>query len=374
MNQKKIGIMTFHASYNCGSMLQAYALQTYLHKHGYQPEIVDFSSEGQQQLYAVYNQERSLKGLVKNSVIFLHRNRIVRNNARYEAFKSEKFHLSQENTSRMDQLTTDCAAVIAGADQIWNITIADYDDAYFLPWVSTAKRIAYAPSFGARNPVEYAENIEKYKQYLLTFDSLSIREKNGCKWIEDMIGKKVPVVLDPTLLLEREDYAPITASELKLPEKYIFYYAPGYSKQINQLVKKISRKYRLPVIAFNSKSFYLRRLLLYGFRLPQAEDPTTYLQLMKNAAMVITTSFHGTIFGAMFERPVWTIMNGNMLGTDDRVKTLLTDCNLEDRLIQAEFSEELDYLKKPDYPTLWKRLSELRQASEEYLLSALKDE
>lgn len=368
---KKVGIITFHASYNCGSMLQAYALQRFLEKNGYDPEMIDFSCKGQKELYSLYSKNVSPKHFIRNFIFAVHKRRIHANCERYERFKQIFFNLSPYSAETQSELKDDCFAVVAGADQIWNITIKDFDDAYFLPWVKKAKKIAYAPSFGAKNPLLYSTDIEKYKKFLLDFDSLSIRENNGQKWIKEMIGKEVPVVLDPTLLLSKSDYAEIESHELKLPEKYIFFYSPSYSAQMNSFVKKISEKYSLPVIAFNTKSFYLRAGNLNGFKLPDAEDPTTYLQLMKNAEAVITTSFHGSIFSTVYRKKFWVLKNGNMFGSDDRVITLLNSLGLSERLIEMNFDNRFDYMKDVDFSKYDKALPILRESSGKYLLSAL---
>lgn len=373
-DKEKVGIITFHASYNCGSMLQAYALQCFLKKHGYDPEIVDFSSPGQRRLYSVFSRKKSVKNIARNAVFLCHKCRIEKNFARYEKFKQEQFCLSDYQAEQRSELKDHYYAVIAGADQIWNITIADYDDAYFLPWVTQAKRIAYAPSFGSKNIVDHTDDLEKFKNYLIAFDSLSIRENNGRKWIAEMTGLDAPVVLDPTLLLDPEDYAPILSEELKLPEKYIFYYSPTYSLDRNRLVRKISKKYKLPVIAFNTKAFYLRGMNFHGFKLPAAEDPTTYLQLMKNATMVITTSFHGSVFASMFRRSFWIIKNGGMYSQDDRVITFLQATGLGGRLVEPVFDDSFNYLSLPDYEEHARKLEVLQKTSTDYLLSALKDE
>lgn len=367
----KIGIITFHASYNCGSMLQAYAMQCFLRKNGYDSEIIDFSCAGQKRLYSLYSKNNSIKNILRNSVFLIHRKRILNNYDRYEKFKREQFKLTSYSTEKSHEIIDCYKAVIAGADQIWNITIADYDDAYFLSWVKNAKRIAYAPSFGAKDPALYTENINKYKKYLNDFDYLSIRENNGQKWLYDLIGKEVPVVLDPTLIIEKKDYDKIISDELSLPEKYIFYYSPNFSLNINKLVNKISQKYNLPVIAFNAKSFYLRGMNFTKFKLPDAEDPTIYLQLMKNAAIVITTSFHGSIFSTIFKKNFWVIKNGNMFGSDDRVLTLVKQLDIEDRLIPIEFDDDFNYMQNINYENYEANLRELKESSQEYLLAAL---
>ena len=190
--------------------------------------------------------------------------------------------------------------------------------------------------------------------------------------INDLIDEKVPVLLDPTLLLDETDYLKIASPNLNLPRKYIFYYSPGYNRNINKLVKKISKKYNLPVIAFNTKSFYAKGMNFSSFSLSEMENPATYLTLIKNATLIITTSFHGTIFSTIFRKKFWTVKNGGMFGTDDRVMTLMRNLDLKDRLVNIKFDEKFDYLKIKNYQNYEKKLKELKKISMEYLTKCLK--
>lgn len=353
-------------------MLQAYALQTVVRRLGYEPEIIDFSNEGQKSLYSVRQPNNSVKNILKNIILYPHEKRIKRNFDSFEKFKDTEFNLSPKLYSRMEQLSDErYSAVITGSDQVWNITIEDGDDAYYLPWVKKAKKIAYAPSFGAKNVMRYADDPDKYRQYLSDFDRLSIREKNGQKWLKEITGKDVPVLLDPTLLLDAEDYAKISDTKLKLPDRYIFFYSPGYQKDIVELICRVSEKYSLPVIAFNTKTFYVKGVQRKGFRLPSIENPRSYLSLIQNATLIMTTSFHGTVFPTIFRKPVWVIKNGGMFGDDDRVKTLIDELGIEDRLIPIGFKEDFDYMQPVDYSGYEQDLPVLRDQAINYLKESL---
>lgn len=372
MEKSNVGIITFHNSYNCGSMLQSYALQTFLNKLGINNEIIDFSNEGQKNVYSIYSKNVTIKNILKNILISPHKDRINKNNISYELFKKEYFHLTKKSFINADELKElNYKIVITGSDQVWNITIEDGDDAYFLSWVHDGIKVAYAPSFGSKNILEYSENAEKYRDYLLDFDYISIRERNGQKWIKELTGQKVDVLLDPTLLLEKEDYDKIISTELKLPSQYIFYYSPGFNRNINKLVKKISKKYRLPVIAFNSKSYYVKLMNLQNFSLPKIENPSTYLQLISNATLIITTSFHGTIFSTIYKKNFWTIKNGGMFGSDDRVLTLMDNLDLTDRLINIQFDDNFNYLEVKNYNQYNINLKKLQKESVDFIRKSI---
>ncbi len=376
----KIGIITFHASHNCGSFMQAYALQHFLNNNELPSEIINFSNQGQRDFYRPIPKIDNVKTFIKNVVLLPHKNILHATYSRYNNFIKNNLKLSSKefnSNSELKEASFSYDAYVSGSDQIWNITIADSDDAYFLDFVKKGKKIAYAPSFGAKNIASYTTPSEynKYKKLLSSYDNLSVRENNGRKWLREMLNEDVPVVLDPTLLLDQEDYISLEQPlDDKLQKnKYIFYYSPSYNKKINRLVAKIAKKYNLKVVAWNPKNFYLKGMNFSNFYLPKIQNPGVYLSLIKNSAMVVTTSFHGTIFSTIYRKKFWTIKNGGMFGDDDRVKTLIDQLHISERLIPMQFDGNFDYLQMPDYSVYEKELPKLRKKSVDFLLGALKD-
>lgn len=110
-----------------------------------------------------------------------------------------------------------------------------------------------------------------------------------------------------------------------------------------------------------------------GFKLPKIENPSTYLQLIKNAEMIITTSFHGTVFSTIYRKKFWTVKNGGMFGSDDRVKTLMYLLDLEDRMIPIEFDDGFNYLKEKNYNKYEHLLEKEQERAYTYLKKALVD-
>lgn len=366
---KKIGIITFHNSYNCGSMLESYAMQKSIEKYcNNNVEIIDFSNEGQRNLYKIFFKNKSLKNVIKNILLLPNYKKLKINNQKYEEFRDKNFFLSKDKFKNINDLDDkDYSCIVSGSDQIWNTTIPDADDAYFLPWVKKAKKVAYAPSFGSKKIMKYAKEPEKYKRYLLDYDFLSIREKNGQKWIEEMINKKVPVLIDPTLILSASCYDEIMANDINEKEKYIFFYCPSFNQDICKYVKKISKKYNLKVITWSCKSYSTRMIKRFGFELAKYENPASYLYYIKNAELILTTSFHGTIFATIYNKKFFTIKNGDMYGDDDRVITLLSQLKMIDRLIAYDFDKDFDYLKDIDYSDYDNQIKKLKNEAIKYL-------
>lgn len=365
---KKVGIITFHNSYNCGSMLESFAIEKILEKQGLDAKIIDFQSLEQKELYNIKFKNNSIRNIVKNIIIIPARKKLKNNNARYEAFKNKNFKLTKTYTKMEELNDKDFDVVVAGSDQVWNITIEDGNDAYFLPWVKNAKKVAYAPSFGAKNIMEHTSDTEKYKNFINDFDAISIRENNGQKWIKDLCDIDVPVLVDPTLLLEAEDYD-LIKDDIITPknEDYIFLYCPGFDREICKFVKKISEKYNLKVITWSTKSYYTKNIKSFGFELVECEDPAIYLSLIKNAKLVMTTSYHGTIFSTIYKKNFITIKNGGMYGSDDRVRTLLDQLDMNETLIPFEFDDNFDYLRDVNYKGYDEKMKKLKEKALTYI-------
>ncbi len=210
--KKKIGILTFHASHNCGSMLQAYALQEILReKYNNDVEIIDFSNKAQDGMYG-YIDLRLKKGAIKNTIQRLKHIPTVRNTRRdYFEFYNKYLNVSKKHYSTPKQLDKDIEnydIVISGGDQIWNIRCGDADLTYFLPFNKKIKKVSYSPSFGATNISKYTDESTRkiYIELLNNYDSISIRELNGQKWIKELINKEVPIVADPTMLYNSKEW------------------------------------------------------------------------------------------------------------------------------------------------------------------------
>ncbi len=368
---KKIGIITFHASHNCGSIMQTYALQTVLNKKaGYETEIINFSSKGQQELYAIENKKKSLKNLIKYIVLTPVRKQLKVIHADYERYINKNLNLSKEfyeYTEELEKIEEKYDIFICGSDQIWNIKCPDYDDAYFLPSVNEKVKISYAPSFGAMRIEKYTDNPEKFKKMLDSFKALSIREYNGKKWLEELTGRNVELVLDPTLLLDRNDYEKIEDSSQQIEEDYIFYYSPKYDKKANNVVEKISKKFKLPVVMWNAKEWIIRGLCFKGFKTPYHQNPGIYLNFIKNAKLVLTTSFHGAIFSTQYRKKFWVLKVGGMKKDDDRVYTLLDQVGLKNRFLDLDNYNINSLFEEVNYKEYEEKLINLRRKSMEFL-------
>lgn len=374
---KKIGIITFHSSYNCGSMLQAFALQNVIkNKYELDSEFINFVNRGSLNKYSFYIKNNSLKNIVKNILYFYNFKIKNRQYFGYDKFSIKFLKVSEKkysHISEMSDVENQYDIFISGSDQIWNITCDDADIAYFLPFIKEKRKIAYAPSLGAKNISKYAKNKNEYRKYLDGYYMLSCREKNGQKWINELTDKKVDLICDPTLLLTMNDYEKL---ELKKDYEYdyIFYYSYGYVENENRIVNELANRLNMNVIIFNGKRWCTLHKKYRRFILPVEESPSSFLNVIKNAKLVLTSSFHGTVFATIYRKKFWVMKNDGMLNGDDRVDTLLEQLGLTNRYIMS--TDDLDnnkILTEIDYANVEKKIKYMQEKAFSYLNEALNE-
>ncbi|WP_415775095.1 polysaccharide pyruvyl transferase family protein [Shewanella oncorhynchi] len=371
---KKVGIITYHASHNIGSMLQTYALQHILiNKYNCEVEIIDFSSKAQQNMYSLFPKIDNYKVAAKNIINLISYPILKSRFDDFESFISNYFSLTPESYDELGNLYNldeRFDYVICGSDQIWNVNCTDFDDAYFLPFLTKTKKVSYAPSLGGRNILKSDVNLSKYKSYLSDFHRLSVREVNGKKWLDELSGKDFSIVADPTLLPMQKVWEDL-ASEREIQGDYIFFYGVPFSPITYEIVCQISKELNLPVVMLDAKSWIYRGNFARGITLSKKGSPRDYLSLIKHSKLVITTSFHGSIFAALFNKNFWTITYKETNKDDDRVKTLLSQLDLNERLIYLEDYKQYDMLKDIDYSHFEENLDRFRCTSLDFLSEAI---
>ncbi len=369
----KIGIITFHASDNCGSVLQTFALQRVLKdKFNTESDVIDFSNEGQKSMYSPFWKVTGIKSIIKNALWATVYSDIKKQMISYKDFRKKYLKITNNNYSQTNELTClndEYDRFITGSDQVWNIKCMDADDAYYLSFADDEKKYAYAVSFGANNPF-IGEEGNHYIQLVKKFKNISVRENNAQKWTKNVLQKNVKICLDPTLLLnekEWSDYIDI-GNEPIINGKYIFYYCFSISQPIARFLHQISKKYNMPVYFLEPKEWALRCCWKNNIKLVGKYGPEVFLNMMKNAEIVLTTSFHGTVFSAIFHKKFWYIDSGkNDPEKDDRAISILSQLGLLDRyrtinwLANSELDSDLDYIETDI------KLEKLKEESFEYL-------
>lgn len=366
---KTVGITTFHSAHNYGAMLQVYALQQLLKKYQVDVDIIDYRHKVIDEQYKVIkvdkkNIKSKLKSIV-SSLIFYNKNKM-----RYETFSEfQNDNLKLSNTyNSINELKNNYPKYdiyITGSDQVWNYNIVgEVSDAYTLNFGDKSiKRISYAASIGDNTLVKKYE--DEYKSKLQDLDYISVRELDGKNALENIITKPIEVVLDPTLLLDKNEWEDRLITVDKISEKYILAYVVEHNESYVNIVNYLSRITGLKVIYFEKINKYYENPLKSVY----TEGPFEFINLIKNAEYVVATSFHATVFSILFNKKFFVVPH---VKTGARVTNLLEKLKIEGRDVNSleEFKMK-SYDESIDYDNVNNILSKERKKSIDWLINAI---
>lgn len=325
----KIGILTCPLGLNYGGILQAYALQTTLKNMGHQVYVIDYKTPIPP--FYVYVIRAFKKYICKRPVhIHVERDyiRLMENShLKIKQFIDKYINLFPINSFK-DIKPDSFDIIIVGSDQIWRkpYFTKDYHesiDRAFLSFTKgwNIKRYAYAASFGVDKWEYSEEDTSLCRDMAQLFDAISVREESGIKLCRKYLGCKAIHVLDPTLLLKKEDY--IKLINQNTPPKStgnLLCYILDDTEQKNSLITDISKETKLnPFSVISNKHLETK---------PSVES---WLTGFNDANFVITDSFHACVFSLIFNKPFLVI--GNKYRGLTRINSLLKMFNQEHRLV-----------------------------------------
>lgn len=370
----KIGILTYQRAENYGALLQAYALKTSLQKAGYNVHIIDYWPEYHENVFKLFSKtnfkKRSFLGKIKFLILFAFSfNWLIKRKKNLNRFMKEKLDLGKHpKYTKKNDVCKEYDIVIYGSDQIWRKqSIREdnwFDDWYFGSDNIQAKtKITYAASMGVMDIKE--NEIAYLKNTLKNFNTISVREKDLNSLLEDL-GFKSRLVLDPVFILKQDYWCELINNyKHQLPEnKYILFYnllntsdsitfASDLQSIIGLDVKEVTKQRTLDKIGER----YIKTVGVEGF-----------LNLIKNAEIIVSNSFHGIALSIIFEKEFYAVGFGEK---SSRVVTLLDSIGLGNRFIDNINS--IDIYKKIDYPVINERLDILRTESFSFLIDSLEN-
>lgn len=241
--------------------------------------------------------------------------------------------------SKRSILNSKYDAYVVGSDVVWGPRYNDKNrlKANLLEFVDNGLKISYAASVGEGNIPRWAYEI--FRKYLKDFDAVSVRERTSAEAIKKCTRIEPRVVLDPTALLDKDEWVKIAKIPKKIPEKpYILVYDLYRSAEILPEIKRIAEKMDLEIVTYSTSgtniSFYP-----YG--------PQDFIWLCKNADFIVTSSFHGTVFAVLFNKPFYAI-DPQPYAPSPRITDFLNILNLEERFVKdprnlANLSFEIEW-------------------------------
>lgn len=253
---------------------------------------------------------------------------------------------------------------ICGSDQIWCTTTLYVDPLMYLRFAPKEKRIAYAPSLGR----DYIPNYNKreMKKYILDIPDVSVRESMGQKLIRELTRRDVPVVLDPTLLVEKNCWDSVKTHLDSHSDYLLFYFLSTPTEKTQLKLLEHIRQLKKPVIALNSRLKYLEGHVDVMY--PDC-GPKEFISFIENADCVITDSYHGMLFSIIYHKQFWSIereygefdQSSRQLSVLDMLGLQNRYCRDSDELIQERI----------DYTTVEQILLTEREKSLDFLRKAL---
>ncbi len=366
----RAGLITFHFAHHYGAQLQALATMKAVQALGHDCQIIDYRLPHTTRTNQLFKKSASVRAVAADAHTALHYGSFQRRFRRFEAFVAEEMALSPRRYTSVEQLRAQAPeydVYVAGSDQIWNPYIfADrqFDPAFLLDFGGAVRRIAYAPSLGV--PTLPEDKAAELRRYLAPFSALSVREKRGQVLLREAAGRDARVVLDPTLLLNGEDWGAL-ANPTRRTGPYILCYFVSDPGEAAPYALALSRKTGWPIVQLAGA----RRKIDGAAELVFDAGPREFLALFRDAAAVVTNSFHGAAFSLQFRKNFFTSMSPKERAqpTFSRIYSLLSRLGCADRIIGLDDTAPLE--ARMDYDKVYERLEAERADSLAYLKAAL---
>lgn len=380
----KIGILTQALLNNYGGILQNYALQQVLKRMGHEVETLDHGK-----VSSIHN----LIGLLQDWVAFIimptkHKCPLER---QYQLSAIER-KIVNKNTSLFVQKYISCSkpifkrrdfeslhkkekydALVVGSDQCWRPQYNVFLNEMFLEFAQKSDiiRVAYAASFGT-DSWEMTENQTLHCAQLASlFNLITVREDSGIKLCRDYLGVESFQVLDPTMLLDKNDYERIVSLEKEpVSNGQLFYYILDSTKEKNSIITFVANKLQLesfsvmPPVHWENITRDVAKNNISSCVYPRV---TKWLQAFIDAEMIIVDSFHGAVFSIIFNKPFWVLENNDR--GKARFDSLLKLFDLEDRYVNINIvnNSEFDWERRID----WAKVNQIREEKKQYSLNLL---
>ena len=380
---KKTGILTlYYNNMNYGGLLQAFALPFVIQKHlGIPAEQIRYSQQNTDTDLCTSKSKTSLSiyqlGINFFSALTSNK-RSIRKESFLEFMNDIPHSRNIYSHETIQQCNSNYEIFICGGDQIWNgEMVGEHLDVYTLQFVNQGlKKIAYSPSVAISHMSKQVEDC--LGKGLLGIDRISVREKRSLDILKRLSDKKIEVVVDPVLLLNKSEWLE-QSRPTKINGKYILCYLLGDSITQRKAVEIISKRLKLRIVTFPHILLNNVRKcdLFFGDIKDYTSGPRQFLDLINNAEFVITDSFHACVFSMIFETPFIVFERnkpsekGNM---NSRIYDFLEEYHLENQLVNVEKAMNLSRIPEVDYSFAHEHWFHRRNDSIEYLTRALFDE
>lgn len=356
----KIGILTFHRALSYGAVLQSYGLQNFLLKNNIDNEIVDYRCQ-----YMIDHYQKVIRKTKGNRLkgflwSLYTAPDVVKSRKLMKAFVDKNLKMScPYNSTTVKKVKDKYSRFICGSDQVWSPTCVGFDPVYFLNFAENSQKYSYSASIAT---AEIPENIKsEFTKRISDFSGYSLRENSGKELVEKLTGKKAQVHIDPSLLLEKQDWDKV-ASEKTEKEPYILLFTIHKGERLVRYALDLAEKTGLRILYLNNKSPKKHKRIKYL----SPVSPDEFISLVKNAEYVCTNSFHGTAFSLIYRKNF--IAETETKGRKNiRCQELMEYLGLDNRCLKTENQPDIN--AKSNWDFVENKLIEEREKSLKYLMT-----
>ena len=389
--QNKIGVISlYYKNYNYGGLLQAYALICALNNIGVNAKQISYDRSKETKVFSDekdFSQLQKLRRKVQEiflikfpNYIFkkMHWSDVERSVAGIEQrnLVMDKFASSIPHTKVYDfhdiyEVNTEFNGFICGSDQIWNPSYLR--DSYFLTFVEEGKpKIAYAASIG-RDHLEQDE-FDYIMGRIGDFTAISVRETAASRMLGESALRPIHVVLDPTLLLSRDEWNQV-AEKYHVQDKYVFAYFLGDDVRQREAAIRFARIKHMTLVTFpNALGKYRKEDCGFGDLQIYDADPGQFISIIKSAEYIITDSFHACVFSTIFQKSFVAFerkMSRKGKNMNSRLYSFLELLGLKGQIVDLDdFLNQLKF-PIPCYENCDDKLAEARIKSYSFLKKSL---
>lgn len=384
MEKKKIGLCVCYDTKNFGSQLQVLATDEQIKRLGYQTEIIRYQKKTSlhfvlqsiPRLFNPYFVKGKLSKWKAKRVLNQHPEaaaKVAVRNRRFKKFADDHFYNLSRPFVGWGQLKADCAreydAFLCGSDQLWlpgNLGSHFYT-LEFAP--DNKAKIAYATSFGVSQIPWYQK--KRTAAYLNRFQALSTRELKGGQIVKDLTGLDIPVVCDPTLLFNAQDWGKLIPDRTVEEGPYIFCYFLGTNAEHRAAACEIKRATGLKLVTCPFLDHFVEEDQEFGDTQLFDINAEDFVNLIRHAEYVLTDSFHGSVFSILHHKKfvAFNRFGSERNSRNSRIESLCELLGLSARRYSGDIMEQID--GEIDYVTVEEKLNALRTESKKYLKDAL---
>ena len=382
MNRHKIGLCIVHRNHNYGGVLQSYATLLKMQEIGADYEIIDYRHPSNLGYYAhalrcsankvtLASKFRSVKKKIGKKVHRAYANNERIRGRKFDEFTRDrfvKFSKPIRDYKELREYAGKFTDILVGSDQLWlpSGLGTGFYNLMFAP--DECNKIAYSASFGVS--VIPKNQIAATREYLQRIQHISLREEAGAKIVKELTGRDVPVILDPTMIVTKEQWDASIPDRRVVDGEYIFCYFLGSNQEHRDAVRKLAKATGKKIVVLRHIDEYIPEDENFGDIAPYDVGPEEFVNLIRHAAYVCTDSFHGSVFSIIYRRQ-FISFNRFAEGANSRnsrLDTLFRNIGIS-RRFAGDIVTEID--QPIDYDAVEERLAAMREQSCRYLAEAL---